>query len=110
MFSNYDDDGGCSASPGVMGHRACHRWPGCGCGGASTDETYKGPTEKVWMTIGGLTALVDVPARGTTTTNPLRNEILDLERSIEFLEEEMLLLKQRIRDEKRILADLKSRL
>lgn len=63
------------------------------------------------MTIGGLTALVDVPARGsTTTTNPLRNEILDLERSIEFLEEEMILLKQRIRDEKRILADLKSRL
>jgi hypothetical protein len=105
MFSNYDDDGDCSASPGVMGHRACHRWPGCGCGG--TDETYKGPTEKVWMTIGGLTALVDIPARGTPT---LRDEILDLERGIELLEEEIRLLKERVRDEKRILADLKSRL
>lgn len=26
------DDGECTAAPGVMGHKACKYYPGCGCG------------------------------------------------------------------------------
>ncbi len=30
---NWESDDECTAAPGVMGTTACHRYPGCGCGG-----------------------------------------------------------------------------
>lgn len=36
MFGNPGDDE-CTADIGVGGHRGCHRWPGCGCGGSVPD-------------------------------------------------------------------------
>lgn len=31
MPNFYDEDDGCTADVGVMGHVACHQWPQCGC-------------------------------------------------------------------------------
>ena len=37
MYLNSYDDDDCTASPGTIGHTACHKYPGCGCGKRSTN-------------------------------------------------------------------------
>lgn len=51
MYSEDYDDGECTAAPGVMGERACHRYPGCGCGQSQKSE--QGPTKRVRLRLFG---------------------------------------------------------